>query len=202
MTPAAFADMLDVSRETLERLVCYWRLLLTWQRRINLVGTSTLDNPWQRHFLDSGQLHQHIPASGTIVDLGTGAGFPGLVLAIMRAQPIHLIESDKRKAAFLREAVRATDCPHAVVHARRIEETSLLADHITARALAPVDRLLALGSHVATPAARYVLLKGRECDSELTMARARWNMTVQIVPSLSDPRGQILMIDQVSRIDG
>jgi 16S rRNA (guanine527-N7)-methyltransferase len=140
MTPAEFAAETGVSRETLARLEAYAALLLAWNRRVNLVGRGTEEDLWRRHMLDSAQLHPLIPAGArTLVDLGSGAGFPGLVLAILGGPHVHLVESDQRKAVFLREAARVTGAA-AMVHAIRIEAAPpLAADIVTARALAPLD---------------------------------------------------------------
>src|SRR5918912_3476535 len=109
LTPEGFAELVPVSRETLDRLAAYLDLLRRWQRTINLVGAATLDDPWRRHLLDSAQLLRFLPEGvRRLVDLGSGAGLPGLALAILGVPEVHLIESDRRKAAFLREAARAT----------------------------------------------------------------------------------------------
>ena len=141
LTPEAFAAKAAVSRETCERLALHLDLLRRWQQRINLVGRSTLTDPWRRHMLDSAQLAPLLPERARVADLGSGAGFPGLVLAIVRGGPVHLIESDGRKAAFLCEAARVTDAP-AEVHASRAEGLALAVDVVVARACAPLDRLL------------------------------------------------------------
>src|SRR5689334_7633402 len=106
LTPTEFAAATHVSRETLGRLQAYADILVAWNQRLNLVGRGTIDDLWRRHMLDSAQLHALLPAGAKIlVDLGSGAGFPGLVLAIMGGPHVHLVESDQRKAVFLREAV-------------------------------------------------------------------------------------------------
>ena len=116
-----FGDRLGVSRETLERLSIHLELLRRWQPAINLVGAATLADPWRRHFLDSAQLAAHVPsAARSCIDVGSGAGFPGMVLALLGVSGVHLIESDRRKAQFLREVARATGAAVAV-HAERIE---------------------------------------------------------------------------------
>src|SRR5260221_2069883 len=138
---AAFEAATGVSRETCERLERYVATLLRWQPTINLVSRGTLDDLWRRHLLDSAQLLPHMPDCGPIVDLGSGAGFPGLVLAILGAPDVHLVESDSRKAAFLREAARAAGAA-VTVHNAPIETVSVPAAAITARALAPLTPLL------------------------------------------------------------
>jgi len=200
MTRAAACAALGVSRETGDRLAAYLELLGHWQRRINLVAASTLADPWRRHILDSGQLVRLAPPAARVwADLGSGAGLPGLVLSILGAPEMHLVESDQRKAVFLREAARITAAP-VTVHATRIETAALPAlDVVTARALAPLDRLLSLAApHLGTDVTA-IFPKGRQAQRELTEARAHWHMTAEIVPSLSDPQASILVLRGVSR---
>lgn len=193
------AGLVDVSRETITRLERYLGLLRQWQRAINLVGRSTLDDPWRRHILDSAQLARHLPeGSISLADLGSGAGLPGLVLAIMREMPVHLIEADKRKAQFLREAARKLDLAHVSVHPKRIEAVDLAVDVVTSRALAPLDGLLALALPLLRPCGRLLLLKGRNVEAELTEARRNWTMRVAVEPSLADSQGRVLIVDEVS----
>lgn len=196
----AFAERVDVSRETLERLTVYLELLRRWQRAINLVGPATLADPWRRHFLDSAQLAAHIPAAAEcLVDLGSGAGFPGMVLAVMGVRGVHLIESDRRKVQFLREVARATEVA-VVVHAARIEEMpGWPADVITSRALAPLPRLLELGEHFLASDTVCLFLKGRSGERELTEARVSWHMVSEIFPSLSEPTGIVLKLRGICR---
>ncbi len=170
-------------------------LLERWQRRINLVGRSTLADPWRRHVLDSAQLVPLIPAEArTIVDLGSGAGFPGLVLAILTGLDTHLIDSDARKGAFLREVIRVTGAPATVVTARIEGVVGLTADVVTARALAPLPRLLDLAAPLLSPRGQCLFLKGRDAAAELTESEKRWIMRVERVPSVSDPSGTVLSL--------
>jgi 16S rRNA (guanine527-N7)-methyltransferase len=199
----AFRQEADVSRETLARLERYLELLGKWTQAINLVAKSTLEDPWRRHFLDSAQLYDRLPPKSAdrdrvLVDLGSGAGFPGLVLAIMGAGTTHLIESDRRKAAFLREVARATDT-EVTVHDRRIEAVPpFAADVVVARACAPLDRLLAYAAPFLQPAGavatRCLFLKGRRVDEELTEANKAWRLSVECFPSRTDPAGTVLSI--------
>ena len=189
--------MTGVSRETTDRLARHLDLLGRWQRRINLVGSTTLADPWRRHVLDSAQLAPHIPAGARLADLGSGAGFPGLVLAIMRGGPVDLIESDARKAAFLSEAARATKAP-AAVHNARAETLSLKADIVTARACAPLDRLLGLAQPLLAPGGVCLFLKGARAAEELEAARGRWRMTVSRHPSLSRADGALLELRELA----
>lgn len=194
-----FAARSGVSRETLERLKAYEALLRKWQPKINLVGPATLADAWTRHFLDSTQL---FPLLGegvrTLVDLGSGAGFPGLVLAVLGVPDVHLVESDTRKAAFLREAARETGTA-VTVHAKRIDAvTGVAADVVTARALAPLEALLAWAHPLIGSRGVAVFPKGQNVDQELTDATRSWNMAVERTSSATDPSGTILRIRELS----
>ncbi len=163
LSPEAFRDETGVSRETLERLECHASLLRKWTAHINLVSRRSLADLWRRHMLDSAQLMPLLPPPAdcprVLLDMGSGAGFPGLVLAIMGAGHVHLVESDQRKAAFLREAVRLTGAT-ATVHGSRIERLdSFPADVITARALAPLATLMAYAERFSTPETRHIYQK-------------------------------------------
>jgi 16S rRNA (guanine527-N7)-methyltransferase len=197
----AFAASIDVSRETLDRLTVYLDLLRRWQRAINLVGAATLADPWRRHILDSAQLAARVPpGAGSLVDLGSGAGLPGMVLALLGVPGVHLIESDRRKAQFLREVARTTGAP-VVIHAERIEHLAgWPADVITARALAPLPRLLTLAERFLTPATVCLFLKGgATIPQELTDATGDWHMVPEMFPSLSAPSGIVLKLRGVGR---
>ncbi len=200
LTPEQFARKAGVSRETLARLEAYVGLLRSWNRRINLVGPRTLGDVWRRHILDSAQLLRHLPARcGTVLDLGSGAGLPGLVLAILGAPGMHLVESDARKCAFLREAARIAAAP-VTIHATRIETVPAFpADVITARALAPLSTLLDHAEQFVTTHSILLFLKGEGVQEELTAARKAWKMEAAVLPSLSDPSGAILRLEKVTR---
>lgn len=197
--PEGFAAAALVSRETLDRLKAYASLLEKWQRRINLVGASTLGDLWRRHMLDSAQLLPHIPDSAAnLVDLGSGAGFPGLVLAIMGAPDVHLIESNGRKCAFLREAARVTGTA-VTIHNMRIERTEAWpADVITARALAPLSVLIEYARPYLTPNSICLFLKGRGVDEELTELRKMWNIRENEYPSMTDSDGIVVRLEALS----
>ena len=196
----AFAAQLAVSRETLERLSVYLELLRRWQPAINLVGQATLADPWRRHFLDSAQLAAHLPAGpANLVDLGSGAGFPGMVLALLGVRGVHLIEADRRKAEFLRAVARATGA-RVTIHAARIERTAgWPAEVIVARALAPLPRLLALAERFLAADSVCLLLKGESVVGELTNARVSWHMVSEMLPSLSGPTGVVLQLRGIRR---
>jgi 16S rRNA (guanine527-N7)-methyltransferase len=189
-----------VSRETMERLDNFAALLLQWSEKLNLVAEGDRELLWTRHIADSLQLlpliRDHSPP---FVDLGSGAGFPGLVLAIGSGQHVHLIEADHRKAAFLREAARTTAAT-VTVHAKRIEAVTLPpVSVVTARALAPLPKLLALAQPLLKPGGVLLALKGRYAKQELTAAQAHWNMQAAAIPSRTDPAASILQISDISR---
>jgi len=195
---------LGATGEQMERLRAYLELLERWQSKINLVGRATLDDAWRRHVLDSAQLVRYLPetagpAPRAIADMGSGAGFPGLVLAILGAGDVQLIESDGRKAAFLAEARRVTEAP-AAVHRCRIEDyAGPAADVVTARALAPLADLLSLAEAVAGPGARALFPKGRSWAAELTEAQTLWHIEHVHHPSLADAAGAVLEIHAFRR---
>jgi 16S rRNA (guanine527-N7)-methyltransferase len=200
LTPEEFAGTTNVSRETLSRLQVYVDLLVAWNRRINLVGPRTLDDVWRRHILDSAQLRPLIPkAARVLVDLGSGAGLPGLVLAILGVAEVHLVETDARKCAFLREAARVTGA-RVLLHAQRLETvTGFAADVVTARALAPLSTLLYYAERFVGAHSILLFPKGSTAVEELTEARKAWKMREMLHPSVSDPSGTILRLEEVSR---
>lgn len=193
----------SVSRETEERLREFQCLLEHWNRRINLVSRTTLNDLWQRHILDSAQLFPLAPPGArTWLDLGSGAGFPGIVCAILavgRRDPIAftLVESDTRKAAFLRESARRLDLAIRIEDIRIEDSTAPPQDVITARALAPLDRLLGYAAPFAHAGTRLLFPKGQNAESELTTARQAWHIRTVRVPSRTDPKGMILVISEV-----
>jgi 16S rRNA (guanine527-N7)-methyltransferase len=199
LTPEEFQRELGVSRETLGRLELYLDVLRRWQSRINLVARSTLEDPWRRHFLDSAQLAADIPEEAAVLtDIGSGAGFPGLVLAVLGDMEVHLVDSDERKCAFLREVVRIIEVP-AIVHCARAESIQpWTSDVLTARAVAPVSTLLCYSWRflALSPSSRRtcLFLKGESFEEELTSASKSWNMRVAVRPSVTDPRGRVLCI--------
>jgi len=192
----------DVSRETISALETYAVLLRKWQKAINLVSAATLDDVWNRHFLDSAQLVPLLPESdGHITDLGSGAGFPGLVLAILTGRSTNLVESDGRKAAFLGEVARATGCAGRVqIHAARVEALKpWVSPIVTARALADLTQLLDWASPFLSTASVCIFPKGAKAEDELTAALRVWKMTVERVRSVTDPTGLILRLSHLER---
>jgi 16S rRNA (guanine527-N7)-methyltransferase len=197
---AALALVENVSRETLDRLDRFVDLLLAWQPTINLIAPSTLGQVWTRHIADSLQLLAYAPDALRWVDLGSGAGFPGLVLAcalVDKGGQVDLIESDSRKAAFLREAARVTGAA-ARVHNERIEtfaeRHSEPAHVITARALAPLPRLLQLAHPWLQRGAQGLFLKGQDVEAELTESAKSWHIESELLPSLTDRRAKIVRV--------
>ena len=198
--------LVPVSRETLARLDRFVATLLTWQRRINLIAPATVREIWTRHIADSLQLLPLAPTARIWIDLGSGGGFPGLAIACALAEKpggrVHLIESNGKKAAFLREAVRITGAP-AIVHQARIEQVGgKLGEPIevvTARALAPLNELLALAEPWLKKGAQALFPKGQDVGAELTEASRYWNIEAALVPSMTDPNARILNVSQVER---
>ena len=193
MTADEVGKLLNVSRETMCQFEAYLALLKKWQRRINLVANSTMVDAWQRHILDSAQLVRFYPLNTKkILDVGSGAGFPGLVLAIMGNVQVDLVESDQRKAIFLSTVIRSLGLP-AKVHNQRIESLSSLApDVITARALAPVSKLMKLIENQISHDTVCLFLKGVSVEDELTDLQSYSTMVPVSHPSLSGPNGVVL----------
>ena len=194
--------LVPVSHETESRLDLFVNLFLRWQKAVQLVAPSTLSKLWTRHIADSLQLVALAPEATRWADLGTGGGFPGLVIAIAIASrpgaTVHLIESDTRKAAFLREAARITDAP-ATVHNERVESAAErigAVDVVTARALAPMAKQLSLAYPLLSAGARGIFLKGQDVDSELTEAAKSWSIDFSILASLTDPGGRIVLVNR------
>lgn len=200
--PTDLAEAFEVSRETIHRLERYADLLAHWQKTTNLVAPSTLPQLWSRHFDDSAQLLTLAQNARLWLDLGSGAGFPGLVVAILGARKpdfrVHLVESSRKKCAFLAEVARETGAP-VEIHAMRIEDLAesahrLQPDVVSARALAPLPRLLELASPFFGPDTRGLFLKGREAEAEIDAARAEWEFTVRLHPSRTAPDSHVVEV--------
>ena len=196
---------IDVSRESLEKLEIYHALLLKWQKAINLVSNKTIDEAWIRHFADTVQIESNVPRETKILaDLGSGAGFPGMILAILRPEiDVHLIEADERKCEFLRTVSRETDVD-ITVHISRIEDAYNLVspDIITARALADLTTLLeyAWPWVKQNPALECVFLKGAQVDEELSVSRESFSFEHEKITSRTDPQGCVLKLRNISKI--
>jgi 16S rRNA (guanine527-N7)-methyltransferase len=203
---AAALALMPVSRETEARLDQYLALLRAWQAKTNLVASSTLPQIWTRHVADSLQLLKLAPSAKTWADLGSGGGFPGVVLACALADipgaMVHLVERNGKKAAFLREALRVTAAP-GLVHAGGIEdivETLLPSiDCVTARALAPLHQLIGFAEPFVRKGAKALFLKGQDVEVELTEATKYWNIKPNLHSSLTGGHGWIVELDRIER---
>jgi 16S rRNA (guanine527-N7)-methyltransferase len=201
----SFQQAINVSRETMVKLQIYSDLLEKWTQRINLVSRNSLEDSWHRHFLDSAQIWKFRPSNARHwVDIGAGAGFPGLVLAIIAKEhaphlKFTLVESDLRKCAFLREVARATETP-LYIHADRIETLSVTnADVVSARALAPLEKLLEYAGNMRSDEGKCLFLKGNTCNTEIQAALKKWAFDPEKFTSLTDPSGVVLRIGEFSR---
>lgn len=203
--PEEFAAAFDVSRETLDRLKTYEQLVRQWQKAVNLVAPSTLDDIWHRHFADSAQIVALAPDATSWIDLGSGGGFPGLVVAILMAGReraerfrITLVESDTRKSAFLREVARKTGVAVDILSTRieiaATQDRVAAPQVVSARALAPLDRLLGLAAPLSSPATVGLFLKGREAAADVEAARRTWTFAAELVPSITEPSGRIVIV--------
>jgi 16S rRNA (guanine527-N7)-methyltransferase len=198
-SPEALVRALDVSRETVERLVTHRQLLAAWAPRINLVGPRELDEYWVRHALDCAQLVRLAPGACRWVDLGSGAGFPGLIVACMLAGgegvSVDLVEPSAKRAAFLREAIRETGAPARVCQ-RRAEDLSpdTAYDVVTARAFAPLPRIMSYATRLISGGALGLFLKGADAAAELEAARRDFTLDAELLPSLADPGGRVVRI--------
>lgn len=206
-TPDSFAEAFNVSHETMGSLERYKALLEHWQKTTNLVAPSTLPDVWTRHFADSAQLSGLAPKARLWLDLGSGGGFPGLVVAILRTgEPgfrMHLVESNQKKCAFLGHVARTLKAP-VDIHAMRIEQfaenaQSLRPDVVSARALAPLPRLLELAEPFLRDETRGLFLKGRETDAEIEAAQDRWRFDHACRPSLTAADARIVEITNLHR---
>jgi 16S rRNA (guanine527-N7)-methyltransferase len=202
---AAALRIVSVSRETLERIDAFVALFLRWQRAVQLVAPADLTKLWTRHIADSLQLIELAPMANRWADLGSGGGFPGLVIALAfgghEKGLVHLVESDQRKAAFLREAIRITHAP-AKVYAERVESVAKRlaseVDVVTARALAPFPRLFELTAPFFAKGIPALFPKGQDVDNELTASTKSWNIQSTIVPSRTHPHGKIVIVERAS----
>lgn len=202
----AALKLTPVSRETSERLDGLVELLLRWSTHTNLIARSTLPTVWTRHIADSLQLLPLAPEANCWIDLGSGAGFPGLVIACALADKpeatIHLVESIGKKAAFLREAAEQLELP-VTVHAVRIEDfgknLQFRPDVVTARALAPLDELLKLAHPLLRTGALGLFPKGQDVEVELTKASKSWNIEASLVPSKTNPDSRIVAVTKLRR---
>jgi 16S rRNA (guanine527-N7)-methyltransferase len=204
---ALLHDSREIPSEVMDRLDRFVAALLQWQATTNLVAPSTLPELWTRHVADSLQLLPLAPNAKHWVDLGSGGGFPGLVLACALADSpgsvVHLVESNLKKAAFLREAARLTGVP-AKVHAVRIEDFvdgfAEPVEIVTARALSPLDNLLESAYPLLTKGAEALFLKGQDIEVELTRASKCWSIDAELIPSATDSFGRIVRVRSAERL--
>lgn len=196
------SESLSVSRETLSRLEAFGDLLREENERQNLVSAATLKHFWARHVMDSAQLVPFADMSGSWLDLGTGAGFPGLVAAALRAGPVTLVESRRLRVDFLRRAAAVVGVEPEIVHAplERLPTSPFAV--ISARAFAPLPRLLELAHRFSTEKTLWLLPKGRGAKSELEAARSAWQGDFRLEPSLTDADAQIIVATGVRRRPG
>jgi 16S rRNA (guanine527-N7)-methyltransferase len=189
---------MSVSRETRAVLETYLKLLMRWNQGINLIGHNTEQEAWDRHIEDSLQLVPYLAdAPDPTADFGSGAGLPGIVISIATGRAVTLIESDRRKAAFLREAARVTRAPVAVINKRIEAVPALAAGTIIARAFAPLPRLLEFAVPHLHPGGQILLLKGRNAPQELTAAQGQWQMRVEAFPGSFVEGATILRLSEI-----
>lgn len=198
-----FAAAFAVSRETKERLAAFDASFLDWSSRHNLVARSTIDDRWERHYADSAQLFEHLAGcDGSLVDIGSGAGFPGLILAAMGrgdGLKVSLVESVGKKAAFLNAAAKAMDLDNVTVIPQRVESITISPpDFISARALASLDKLCRYAHEIAGKNTICIFPKGQDVGSELTEAAKCWHMDVKKTPSMTNPESSILLISNLA----
>jgi len=201
--PAAFQARTAATAAQMADLRAFAELLFTWNTRMNLVGPSASASFWERHAWDSAQLLDHAPSARTFADLGAGAGLPGLVLAcLLKGQAgarVHLVESMAKRCRFLSAVVEALDLP-AVVHNSRAEALALKVDVVTARACAPMVRLLGYAEPYLKLGAVGLFLKGQDVEAELNEAAKSWRFDANLSPSLSHPQGRVVTLKRVSRV--
>ena len=207
-TYSGFCSHVFVSRETFEKLYIFQRTLMKWQKSINLISKSSIKNIWERHFLDSAQLYKYVKdINGNILDFGSGAGFPALVLAIMGKKNIHLVESDYKKCVFLEEIAMLTDI-NITIHNCRIENLNFFnVDLITCRALAPLHKLIDYVEAFASKSInkkqnlpKLLFLKGKTYKNELLQLQKNKIIHFQEYTSLTDRYGKIIYIDKVEML--
>jgi len=200
--PGDFAAKTGVSRETLARLQAYADILTDWNSRHNLVSRASLPDLWRRHFWDSAQLAPLLPqATSTLADLGSGAGFPGLVLAAMRPDiAVTLHEATAKKCAFLEAAAARMGIAVTIRNGRIEDLPSQPFDVVTARALALLPALLGHAHKFLGPNSVCMFLKGQNVGAELTEAHKYWNMKASEIPSATDPSGAIVMVRELAHV--
>lgn len=198
----SFLAATDVSRETMEDIRRYAQLLEKWQKKINLVSASTLPTLWSRHFYDSFQLKRLFEGKNPkILDIGSGAGFPGLLLSMLDIGEFHMVESNNKKCAFMRQVIREANC-NAVVHHERAENLAPFhVDYIISRACASLDKLFNLGRNFIHNETICLFLKGRVAEQEIVEARANWQFEVEKFTSATEESGVILKLSHIRALN-
>ena len=189
----------NVSRETMAKLDAFADLLRAENERQNLVSRGTLDQLWLRHIADSAQLLRFAPAGASWLDLGTGAGFPGLIVAALHDGPVTLVEERRLRADFLQRAAEAMTLRVEILHARAERVPARPFDVISARAFAPLEKLLSLGTAFSTQKSLWLLPKGRNAETELAALDPSWQGDFRLEPSVTDAEAQIIVAERVSR---
>ena len=194
-----FCQYIPVPRETYFKLSDYLALVEKWQQTINLVSSTTFKHMWTRHVIDSAQLYRYIESQGPVVDLGSGAGFPGLVLAVMGIKDMTLIESDIRKSVFLKEAARVTGATVTIRNSRAESIDLKYYSILVARGFARLASLLHTIQSTLTSAHRLLLLKGKGFISEISECQEKWHFDYKIIPSITDSQSAIIEIQQIRK---
>lgn len=194
-----------VSRETMDKLKLYESSLYEWQNRMNLVSRNSLENAWKRHFLDSMQIFSLLPDKGVVYDFGSGAGFPGMVLAVMAQEKtpylkFKLVESINKKTLYLKEVKKITGITNVEVINERIENLPAeSAAAITSRAMASLNSLLGYAQKFCTPKTKCIFLKGKSYKEEIEEAEKFWNFSIEILPGSESDEGVILIITDIQK---
>ena len=201
-----FCSFQYVSRETYDKFRIFYETLIKWQKSINLISNSTLESIWSRHILDSAQLYKYTQnVNGNILDFGSGAGFPGLILAMMGNENINAVESDEKKCIFIKEVARLSNTK-IIIHNSRIEKLKFLKPEIiTARALAPLKKLIEYiedymkqGDNLKQKLPKLLFLKGKNYKQEVLELKKNRNFDISVFPSISDKYGKVLYIKNIS----
>ena len=201
-----FCSFQYVSRETYDKFRIFYETLIKWQKSINLISNSTLESIWSRHILDSAQLYKYTQnVNGNILDFGSGAGFPGLILAMMGNENINAVESDEKKCIFIKEVARLSNTK-IIIHNSRIEKLKFLKPEIiTARALAPLKKLIEYiedymkqGDNLKYKLPKLLFLKGKSYKQEVLELKKNRNFDISVFPSISDEYGKVLYIKNIS----
>ena len=191
-------EQFNVSRETMTQLERLVDLVIAESAHQNLISASTIPHFWERHILDSAQLLALAPSEGVWIDLGSGAGFPGIVIAIMRAQPMILVEERRKRFVFLHDLVEALNLKNVTVHGGRLETMpATRAAVISARAFAPLDKLLTLAHRFSYPETLWILPKGKSAQEELEAAQESWQGVFHVKQSITDSDAAIIVASQV-----